>query len=73
VVGVFFAEGYYQGPRQGFFTRSGKATNFRESEFKFDVIEGESFYKINSVSVFKKEVYFSSAPGEEDEPKVVGV
>ncbi len=41
VVGVFLAEGYYQGPRRGFFTRSGEATNFRESEFKFDVIEGE--------------------------------
>ncbi len=43
MVGVFLAEGCYKGPRQGFFTRSGKAMNFRESEFKLGVIEGEPF------------------------------
>ena len=41
VVGVFLAEGHYQGPRQGFFTRSGKVTDFREGEFKLDMIKGE--------------------------------
>ena len=43
MVGVFLAEGCYKGPRRGFFTRSGKAMNFREGEFKLGVIEGESF------------------------------
>ena len=43
VVGVFFAEGCYKGPRRGFFTRSGKAMDFREGKFKLDMIEGESF------------------------------
>jgi len=43
VIGVFFAEGGYKGPRRGFFTRSGKTTDFREHKFKLDVIEGESF------------------------------
>jgi len=43
MVGVFFAEGCYKGPRRGFFTRSGKATDFRESEFELGVIKGELF------------------------------
>ncbi len=43
MVGVFFAKGCDKGPRRGFFTRSGKAMDFRESEFKLGVIEGESF------------------------------
>ncbi len=43
MVGVFFAEGCYKGPGRGFFTRSGKATNFRESKFKLGMVEGESF------------------------------
>jgi len=43
MVGIFLAEGCYKGPRQGFFARSGKATNFRESKFKLGVIEEEPF------------------------------
>ncbi len=73
MVGVFLAEGCYQGPRRGFFTRSGKVANFRESKFKLGVIEGEPFQEINTVSVFKEEMYFSRASREEDEPKVVSI
>ena len=43
VISVFFAEGCYKGPRRGFFTRSGKAMNFREGKFELGVIEGELF------------------------------
>ncbi len=43
MVGIFLAEGHYQGPHRGFFTRRGKATDFREGEFKLDMIEGELF------------------------------
>ncbi len=43
VIGVFLAKGCYKGPRRGFFTRGGKATDFRESKFKLGVIKGEPF------------------------------
>ncbi len=43
VIGVLLAESCYKGPRRGFFTRSGKAMDFRECKFKFGVVEGESF------------------------------
>jgi len=43
MIGVLLAEGCDKGPRRGFFTRSGNATDFRESEFKLGVVEGESF------------------------------
>jgi len=43
VIGVLFAEGCDKGPRRGFFTRSGNATDFRKRKFKLGVIEGESF------------------------------
>ncbi len=37
------------------------------------MVEREPFEEINTVSVFKEEMYFSGASREEDEPKVVGI
>src|SRR5882762_7193420 len=73
VISVFSAEGCDKGPRRGFGIRSRKTTDFRERKFKLDVIEGESFYEIDTVSVFKEEVDFSGASRKENEPKVIGI
>jgi len=37
------------------------------------VVKGEPFQEINVVSVFKEEMYFLRALGEENKPKVVSI